>query len=581
MSRWSALILSLAVLSCQKLPAAPAPEVAAQSAVGPATTAEKSAEIGAIPVPASQTEGRALRRSIEVAPPPEPPPRAAAPVLSPATRLPASTVLPESSPPVAEIRPAVLAGSWYEESPQALAAQVDALLAGASGEVKGYPMALIAPHAGYRFSGALAGKAYATLKGRTYRRVFVLGPGHRSALAGIAFPAHTRAFQTPLGEVPLALEVLDQLRRNPLFRDHPAAHRHEHSIEIQLPFLQRVLGPDFELVPMVVGVLNRQQLGEAAAALQAVIRPGDLVVASSDFTHFGERFNYEGPPGDPIPKAAREMGLQALLDAAWTAIADKDADALLAHKVKTRDTICGLLPIALMLRVLPHEVDVHLLGRDLSGRMTGSFDESVSYLSAAFTGLWPYQGVSGADGLSAEEQDTLLKLARRQVEMSVREEGKVGTLEADIDLTPRLRQPGGAFVTLKMDGQLRGCIGTILPDQPLHQAVLKNAVNAARFDRRFPPVSPQELASIQVEVSVLTPPVPIEDWHQIILAQDGVILKSSGKSAVFLPQVAPEQGWTLEETLSHLALKAGLGKDDWREGAHFQVFQAIVFHEGP
>ena len=311
------------------------------------------------------------------------------------------------------------------------------------------------------------------------------------------------------------------------------------------------------------------------------MRPGDLLIASSDFTHYGERFSYLGPPGGEFGPGAAKGRLQGLLDRAWEFIAVRDAEGFLRHKVETRDTICGYLPIALLLKMVPEETSPQLLGTAMSGEMTGSYAESVSYLSAAFAGLWPYLGVAGAGALTEEEKSVLLRLARQQLEAFVTRQERLQPETMGVALTPRLEADSGTFVTLKQQGRLRGCIGNIMAVKPLFQAVLDNAVNAAHFDRRFKPVGTDELDGISVEVSVLTPPTVQPDWRDFVLGRDGLILSKAGASAVFLPQVAVEQGWTLEETLVHLSNKAGLGPDGWRNGATFQAFGAIVFHEEP
>ena len=144
-------------------------------------------------------------------------------------------------------------------------------------------------------------------------------------------------------------------------------------------------------------------------------------------------------------------------------------------------------------------------------------------------------------------------------------------------LPGHLRAPSGAFVTLKRGGDLRGCIGTIEPREPLYQAVLDNGDNAARRDPRFSPVTPPELQDLVIEVSVLSPPRPIDSWEEFKVGEQGIILSKSGRRAVFLPEVATEQGWTREETLSYLARKAGLPADAWRSGASFSVFTTTIY----
>jgi len=476
------------------------------------------------------------------------------------------------------VRASILAGSWYEADKDALAEKVDGYLKAAEGNrAEGYAIGLIVPHAGHVYSGAVAANAFTQLGGRTYGRVFLAGPSHHAAFHGVAVTSYTH-YATPLGEVPVASDVIAELAKAPLFSTNTAAEDQEHSIEIELPFLQRVL-PRFQLVPMVVGSLSEDEVKQVGETLKKHIRPGDLFVASSDFTHYGQRFGYFGPPADPIASAEASVRLPALLERAWTPLAGRDLAAFFAHKRETRDTICGFLPIGLLLAVLPPDSGAHLLKTDTSGRITGDWDNSVSYLAAAYTGLWPYLGVDGTAALDEAEKAALLKLARNVVDTVVSTGHTPTPTEAGIAVSARLDEKCGAFVTLKKGDDLRGCIGTIAPVKPLVKAVSDNAVNAALHDRRFQPVAASELNDLTVEVSVLTPPAPVSGHGEIILGKHGVILEKNGRMALFLPQVAPEQGWTVDETLAHLSVKAGLPPDAWRTGASFEVFEATVFHE--
>ncbi len=189
--------------------------------------------------------------------------------------------------------------------------------------------------------------------------------------------------------------------------------------------------------------------------------------------------------------------------------------------------------------------------------------------------------IPSGDRLTDREKDFLLLVARRAVEAAVRGEpspdpGKMA-LAAEIELAPRLSTCGGAFVTLTIDGRLRGCIRYIEGIKPLVDAVAENGRSAAVRDPRFPPVTEEELGDIELEVSALTPLVPVARPQEITIGRHGILLVKEGRRPVFLPQVAPEQGWDLDTTLTHLALKAGLGPDDWRTGAEFLVFEADVF----
>ncbi len=185
------------------------------------------------------------------------------------------------------------------------------------------------------------------------------------------------------------------------------------------------------------------------------------------------------------------------------------------------------------------------------------------------------------DFLKTEEKKTLLVLARRSVEAAVRNHGRLdeSKLTAGLQISEQLHKAMGAFVTLTKQGRLRGCIGYLQPIEPLYRAVINNARNAALRDRRFSPVQPEELASIEIEVSVLSVPVPVPGPQSIKIGCHGIILRKGSRRATYLPQVAPEQGWNVEQTLSHLSRKAGLSRDAWRSGTEFMVYTALVFSE--
>jgi AmmeMemoRadiSam system protein A/AmmeMemoRadiSam system protein B len=425
----------------------------------------------------------------------------------------------------------------------------------------------------------VAAAAYATLRGRSYARVFLLGPSHRRPLRGLALGDFS-AFQTPLGAVPVDRDELAALTALPLaFRDRDA-HAAEHSLEIQLPFLQRALdGFAWKLVPILVGKLSPDELTQAAAFLATRVGPGDLVLASSDFTHYGRNYGYPGPAGQEFGPDQAPEKLQLLLDQAFGFLHSLDPQGLRRHLEATGDTVCGAAPIELLLALLPPDTKAQRLATNTSGHLTGDFSSSVSYMSVLFSGLWPYNGAGGTLSLTAPEKQALLKIARGTLDTWVKTRRKPSFEDLGVPVAGRLSQPQGVFVTLKIDGDLRGCIGTIPPLRPQAEAVRDNAINAASHDPRFPEVTPAELASIEVEVSVLGVPAPVASPRDIVLARDGVLLNKSGRGAVFLPQVAPEQGWTLDMTLSALSRKAGLPMNAWQSGADLQVFQALVFHE--
>ncbi|HSR88414.1 MAG TPA: AmmeMemoRadiSam system protein A, partial [Pontiella sp.] len=223
---------------------------------------------------------------------------------------------------------------------------------------------------------------------------------------------------------------------------------------------------------------------------------------------------------------------------------------------------------------------VQLLKYDTSGNLTGDWSHCVSYISAAVTGQWK---PSCSDGLSCEpelelsssDKIGLLSLARHSIARRIRSNEP----ELHLEITPPMQDIMGAFVSLHRHGQLRGCIGEIFPRRELYEAVAEQAVNAAFHDPRFPRLKEEELDEIDIEISALTTPHRVNSQNEIQIGRHGIVLYKGSRSAVFLPQVAPEQGWGLEETLAHLSMKAGLAPDDWKSGCEFHVFEAIVFGE--
>lgn len=472
-----------------------------------------------------------------------------------------------------EIRPAVLAGTWYPADPEVLRAQVDALLgdAPAPAEPGDAPVrAVLVPHAAYRFSGAVAAAAYRTVRGLAPRRVVVLAPSHHADLHGLSLP-RARAFATPLGSVPLDQEAIAQITADPLARGDPEAHRPEHGIEIQLPLLQRTLEPGWRLVPVLVGSLGAGEDARAAELLRPFLGADTLLVVSGDFTHYGPRFGYLPFPLDgSLPER-----LSALDEGAFARIAARDAAGLAAYRKSTGITACVVEPARVLAELLPPQAQVERVAYATSGALTGDYRNSVSYLAAAFRwdGAAP-AGPADTGRIDAQGLGYLHALASAAVAASVASDAV--SRERLLDLLgrvpPPLERPGAAFVTLRRAGALRGCIGTTAARDPLHVAVVIQAVNAALRDPRFPPVTAAELAGLSLEVSVLSEPRPVDSWQSIRVGQEGVVISRDGRRALFLPEVATEQGWGVEETLTQLARKAGLEPDAWRNGAALAVF---------
>ncbi len=470
---------------------------------------------------------------------------------------------------------------WYPKEPDALRAQIEGFFEKAQAEPLEGVIALIQPHAGYFYSAQTAACGLKSTD-KKYERVVIIGPSHRVAMDEILSVPRVTHYETPLGQIEVDTEFVEGLLKHSVFRNMLYVHESEHSVQIQLPLLQYRLG-DFKLVPIVAGSCSLDTIKKAASILRSMVDEQTLVIASSDFVHYGPNYRYV-PFTSDIPEQIKKLDMGA-----FERIITLDAEGFLEYKRKTGATICGSVPIAVLLSMLGEGTTAKLVRYNTSGALTGSFTNSVSYLSVAFSGQWPEsEKVEPAAGeLSEEDKQRLLTLARKTILYSLQNQRIPSPSDLDVEISEAMNQPRAAFVTLKKPAvvrgkselRLRGCIGDILPRAPLYKSVIVNAINASMNDRRFPPLRMEEYNEIVIEISALTTPQPVEGPNDIRIGIDGVILRKDGRSAVFLPQVAPEQGWDVSKMLTHLSLKAGLPAHAWRQGAQFLVFQAEIFGE--
>lgn len=455
----------------------------------------------------------------------------------------------------AEPRQAQVAGKFYPAEPIELVETVTDYLddqdppAGAE-----KPVILIVPHAGYAYSGQVAGAAFRQIKDQTYDAVVVVAFTHRLQFGGASVDTRG-AYETPLGTIPVDVEAADFLRMQPGLSFHEEAHGSgEHSLEVMLPFLQVALEQP-RLVPVMMGGASMADAEALAQALARLSQRGRyLFVFSTDLSHYH--------PYDAAETIDEET-IHAILFETPQAV-----DRLFA---KAEIEACGRGPILTSLYVAQRlgYLRRELLRYENSGDTAGNAASVVGYAAIA---MYPQASPPQAR-LSAEAGQALVRAARHAI-------GGSGTAE-DLAHYPELQQARGVFVTLRRAGTLRGCIGRIETRESLASLVPQVAVDAARRDSRFPPVRPEELDRLSVEVSVLTLPHHV-DVEAIVAGRDGVVLEAEGRRGVFLPSVWQETGWTREEFLNELASqKAGLPSDAWRQGAALSVFQDEVFAEEP
>lgn len=497
---------------------------------------------------------------------------------------------PAMSPTMVETtrpREATHAGSWYPKQAPILKQRLETMLTQVAlpSQIQTV-LALVSPHAGLDYSGSIAAQAFATLKEQAVHRVFLLGPSHRRGFEGIALPSSTcSGYATPLGELRIDHEAVEQLRGQPGFNGPSGVHDAEHSLEMEAIFLTAVK-PEATLVPLVVGrVPDARFAKQLASSIRFLLTTNDVVVVSSDFTHYGPQFGFTPFAGD---EQVLEK-LDGLMNQAFEILAGRNLEAFDSYLEKTEDTICGKEPLRVLLSLLPADARALKLAQDTSGRMTNDVHHSVSYLAVAYHNAsgWGQTSMNNdtetkQNGnvlvLDSQGQELALRMVRDTLEAYLGERKTLDDASLQVPESGPFREEYSVFVTLKKHGMLRGCIGHILPIQALWRDIRDNAISAAVHDSRFSPVSHDELSQIDVEISILTHPEPIPSVEAFVVGKHGVILEAFGRSAVFLPQVAPEQGWDRATTLMHLSRKAGLPQDAWKDKeTSFKVFEAQVF----
>ena len=464
------------------------------------------------------------------------------------------------------VRKAVKAGQFYDADAATLSARIDGFLAAASGADTAAPdliRAIIVPHAGYVYSGPVAGRAYRLVQGRDIATVVILGPSHYVGFEGASIYPEG-GFETPLGVAEVDAPAAKALIRASGFAFVPEAHAEEHSIEVQVPFIQKVL-PKAKIVPVVLGVPSEKTVRALAAALDKVFKGTKvLIVASTDMSHFLTR-----PEANALDKSTIDL------------VTGQKVPALLRKLERNENILCGGAAVvtALLYAQKQGNAEVRLLAYADSSEAGGPADRVVGYFAAAVTAGGsdpaPEAGSQSAFALTADDKKELLSLARRAVELYVRE----GKPLDDATENPNLKAPRGAFVTLTEGGTLRGCIGFTEPRFPLYETVMQAAIYAATEDPRFRAVNRLELERLDYEISVLTPLSKVENPALVEVGRHGLVVAKDGKRGLLLPQVATENRWNREEFLRQTCLKAGLPADAWRKGAEIYSFEAIIFRE--
>jgi len=469
-----------------------------------------------------------------------------------------------------KVRPAAVAGAFYPASPQKLTLMVDNLLARASApKISAVPIALIVPHAGYVYSGAVAAEAFAQLKGRNVQRVVLIAPSHYDYFEGASI-YDGEAYSTPLGTLKVDGAFAGKLAKKSALifrsgRGHGMVNgRGEHAVEVELPFLQRTL-KTFTLVPIVMGEQSYETCRALGVALAELIKDGKtIIVASSDLSHYH-------PYEDCIRRDKKV--LQAIKEWDYYSLS-KNFNARIWQA-------CGGGPIVATMMAAERlgANRAQLLKYANSGDIPGGDKSRVVGYSA--WALYRAADVKSGDAaefnLNKAQQKVLLQIARRAVEEAVRTGRKY---EPPPPQDETLRMDRGAFVTLSENSRLRGCIGYTSPVKPLYLTVRDVAMEAALHDPRFSAVSEAELPLLHYEISVLSPFRHVLNIRQIKVGRDGLLIKKGAYAGLLLPQVAVDRKWDRMTFLRQTCRKAGLPLDAWKN-AQTDIFRfsAFVFGE--
>ena len=466
-----------------------------------------------------------------------------------------------------KVRKPAVAGSFYPSSAKEILEMTAAWLHPAQGGPA--PQALIVPHAGYVFSGEVAAAAFSRIpRGHDYKRIFLIGPSHRVGFAGASVDTLYNYAGTPLGNVRIDVATGQELIRQGAgaFTCRHDAHNREHCLEVQLPFLQLVFEKVPPIVPIVVGTQRLGILQQIAEVLEPYFNEENLFIISSDFSHYP---SYEDARTSDLflAEAITSGGLVAFLNA----ISDLDK-----KNFPGEDTAaCGTSAIAILLSILDAQgrgdfAVEHVMYRNSGDSPYGDKDSVVGYNAIV---------VTREDGhlfhFTEEEKARMIATARAAIYT------QLGlAFEGDDSPVGILKEKGyGVFVTLNLDGRLRGCIGRFTSSTSLRSTIREMALSAAFDDPRFPALSRKEAPQVEIEVSVLSPLKRIASPDEFKLGRDGIYMIKGYNHGTFLPQVATETGWTTEEFLGHCARdKAGIGWFGWKD-AELYTYQAEVVKE--
>lgn len=472
-----------------------------------------------------------------------------------------------------QVRQAAVAGSFYPSSTSELDTKISDFLSksekiSASGKLR----ILIVPHAGIEYSGGVAAAGFKQLEGGDYTKVIILGASHRSWFDHAAVYAKG-SWETPLGKIAIDEELTSSIidKEKKILAD-TVPHGDEHSLEIELIFLQRVL-KNFEIVPILVSNPSEQLIDTLAKKISDNFTDDTLLIVSSDLSHYPD-WKTANVVDDKTVKSILS-GKKDTFEATIKNIENQSYQNL--------DTAaCGFQALRIALKVSENLrlQDLKKIKYQNSGDLpaqAGVAGDKSRVVGYAAIGIWGEKLPISTDQLDKKAQEEALKIARQTLEDYLTK----NTIPQITATSEILKKPLGAFVTLRKNGELRGCIGEFEPKDQLYKVIQNTAIAAATKDMRFYPVKTEELKDIKIEISVMTPKRKINNWQDIVLGKHGVVVQKGMHGGTFLPQVATDTGWNKEKFLSELcSQKAGLASGCYKDpDVSFYIFEAQVFEE--
>ncbi len=473
-------------------------------------------------------------------------------------------------------REPVAAGRFYPADKVTLQRDVAQLFANCTKpNDQHFVRAIISPHAGYVFSGKIAAAAFSTIQNtNSYKNIFIIGSSHVMAFEG-ASVYHRGDFITPIGKVIVNKEIANKLRNENKIFDFPVtAHLQEHSIEVQLPFIQYYFANNPMIVPIIIGTNNNSTIKKISDALKPWFTSENLFVISSDFSHY---------PSYKDANEADKLTSSGIISGNPTIFLNNLKENTNKQIPGLATSMCGWTSGLTLLYLAWGDDQLEFRHIDYCNSGDSSYggkDEVVGYHAIS---LFEKKNLSSTNkksdevSFTREESDMLIKIARNSIRGMLYEKKRIAIDESS--LPGIFKEKMGAFVTLKISGVLRGCIGRFVSSDPLYEAVRASAISSAFEDPRFNPLTKEEFNKTSIEITVLGPLRKINNISEIKLGKHGIYIKKDSRAGTMLPQVAIEYGWTVEQFLGYTARdKAGIGWDGWKDADIF-IYDGIILEE--